>query len=62
MKKDALIRETYALSPSPLVFYLSSLLKGFEQAQVIDVLSRRNYRGSNINNVSDDDILNALLG
>ena len=37
-------------------------MQGFDQARVIDVLSRRNYRGSNVQNVSDDDILNSLLG
>lgn len=35
---------------------------GFEQDKVIDVLSRKNYRGANIQRISDDDILNALLG
>ena len=38
------------------------LAQGFEQDKVIEVLSRRNYRGNNIGSISDDDILNALLG
>jgi ubiquitin-conjugating enzyme (huntingtin interacting protein 2) len=35
---------------------------GFTQDQVIGVLARLNYRGSNIANVTEDQVVNALLG
>lgn len=35
---------------------------GFEKKTVIDTLARLNYRGANIANISDDNVLNALLG
>lgn len=35
---------------------------GFEKKTVIDTLARLNYRGANIAKISDDQVLNALLG
>ncbi|UZJ52824.1 hypothetical protein CBS101457_002144 [Exobasidium rhododendri] len=34
---------------------------GFDQAKVIETLSRRDYRGKNTQSITDDDILNSLL-
>ncbi|KAG8933233.1 hypothetical protein FRC01_010222 [Tulasnella sp. 417] len=34
---------------------------GFERGKVIDVLRRLNYRGSNVGNISEDRIIDALL-
>ncbi|KDN46991.1 putative UBC1-E2 ubiquitin-conjugating enzyme [Tilletiaria anomala UBC 951] len=35
---------------------------GFDSSKVIEVLRRLNYRGANVRNISDDQVLNALLG
>ncbi|PWN51110.1 hypothetical protein IE53DRAFT_368346 [Violaceomyces palustris] len=35
---------------------------GFERNAVIDVLKRLNYRGANVRNVTDDRVVNELLG
>jgi hypothetical protein len=35
---------------------------GFAKAEVIDVFRRLNYRGSNMQKIGEDAVVNALLG